>query len=1289
MPVQHSKIIGFSYDSCPIYGKYGYINSVDSNSQIVEITSSYRLKSTISPSRPPITIYPIGSFAEDYEFDHTGMLDKHNGRFMITPEYPKGIYAYVATSEFPYFIGDTYKHINDTYNNEKKDNNVKIPYDSVRVIQDTTNNQLLKSSDKLGDNIIEISELSKGSLNNVKVEVSGYDYSIGDNIIFDTKNNSPIAEVSWLHGKSCNMDILGSDVFITTTSPHLLTSEDIIKVLPPETKSTNIIDLTISNNLAIRYNDDNIHKIIVPQNNNYDNFSIYLSEDPDGDIVYTDLYIKPYTNQFNINCKSILIYPNANRPKLLFLNLVNKTNTISLNCSLVLEKTSYLGLHTVTVVSEYIIKYKILNQLSGNTVDIKYITNSKTATGGIYYTHITYPGTNLPEIPKISHINTKTGYGAILIPESSNIGIIKSVDTINSGERYISDPTIKYNFNSDTVLKLKYNNTIDSLKILNGGANYLIAPLVETPNTNIELYITSGIVTSGSITNGGNYYENTPELIINNTLTGGNGAVVIGLLKKANIPNNLYIYYGTSIQNAAVKARIVHYDINASTIQVTCVVGAFSSISDDMYIWDEIGNKLGKISEIIKSEISSKCVNSKNITNTYNISSSTLTRTNVLHDNNKYQAYSYTIFSQHDLIDYKNIVNVNTHPTGLKLTAIRELTNIIQLYIRSQNKIKNSISFRVILNDLLKLPLHLNFDKLYIYIHSNLYNNYKNTQFAKKLFDFCYYDDNYVYTNYKTFNHYTINDKIWLTDTYYRYIRKIINPYKALTSGQTIIKFSINTNANNTNSLLTYAGILQHPGINYNAYNRIIELFSEILYTNDSLVLRTYNTDFIFTDTFEIVNDTANLFVDNNSYYPANINNSILVLNGIPIKPTELTIINNIITLSNLPNHTNTGFLIYNPNLVYLEITQINNQVYSVTNISTLEKEKIILVVNGIVQSNQLFSVINDKIVFSGNFNIETIFGWYVDTQIANIETTYEIVSTTNPTNLVDADITPIFKFGKLVNFIINNSGYNYPEFLELKIINTNGQNAYAVCQTEHSRITNIKIIYSGTGYSVGKVRISQLMYIETAQYPIILNQIGAQEALPAIIGNIIASPQFVEIGSLLTSVLLNWNVSRIPSTSITITDLINVDKTITNNSITLDYTNNPITTNKIYTMTVLDNTDVYTYSSTIEFLFKVYTCKSPFNVLNNTQIINLSANTANLQNTKNGTYTWNTLVNDYIYIAYPLSFGLSNFQFIDFVVTFDSYTITNFVNASGYVVEYIVYKSLNQLNGTVTIEIT
>jgi len=121
-PDGHSKILGYAFDGFPIYGPYLYSDAWDNDSEIAIASTSYRVKSEEEPGRP---IYgdsqqnpPAGSLMQDWEYSEgLGILDEHNGRFCITPEFQDGTYAYFLSCEldsenelqarFPYMIGLT------------------------------------------------------------------------------------------------------------------------------------------------------------------------------------------------------------------------------------------------------------------------------------------------------------------------------------------------------------------------------------------------------------------------------------------------------------------------------------------------------------------------------------------------------------------------------------------------------------------------------------------------------------------------------------------------------------------------------------------------------------------------------------------------------------------------------------------------------------------------------------------------------------------------------------------------------------------------------------------------------------------------------------------------------------------------------------------------------------------------------------------------------------------------------------------------------------------------------
>jgi hypothetical protein len=127
---KHAPLIGFAFDGYPVYGPYGYSNPTDTNSAITRMKTGYALRSITDRTTLPYgvtltsaqygpsisTTYPLGTYCEDYEWQASvgGDLDKYNGRFCKTPEYPSGTYAYFVTIDaagnaaFPYIIGMEY-----------------------------------------------------------------------------------------------------------------------------------------------------------------------------------------------------------------------------------------------------------------------------------------------------------------------------------------------------------------------------------------------------------------------------------------------------------------------------------------------------------------------------------------------------------------------------------------------------------------------------------------------------------------------------------------------------------------------------------------------------------------------------------------------------------------------------------------------------------------------------------------------------------------------------------------------------------------------------------------------------------------------------------------------------------------------------------------------------------------------------------------------------------------------------------------------------------------------------
>jgi len=288
--VNHSPILGWAYDGHPIYGPYAFTNT-DGSGSIVEMTSGYELKPDLT-NRPPVGVYPAGFFVEDYVYTGNGYLDEHNGRFAITPDYPKGIYAYHATINlqndstgifegyrrpaFPYFVGTSFKSKPEVFNFLITSNQEEYEIEKHSWIRNTrdyhTNSvksgyDYIFNSNEIKEQTLEITEVSLGEINEIGITTGGSGYKVGDSVVFDntgTNGRNADAEVKIVGGKTIdtvslattsfsNVELIpnrSSNSFIgVMTQPHSLLNKDIVRITG---LSTNIAGLEGSYSVGVR-----------------------------------------------------------------------------------------------------------------------------------------------------------------------------------------------------------------------------------------------------------------------------------------------------------------------------------------------------------------------------------------------------------------------------------------------------------------------------------------------------------------------------------------------------------------------------------------------------------------------------------------------------------------------------------------------------------------------------------------------------------------------------------------------------------------------------------------------------------------------------------------------------------------------------------------------------------------------------------------------------------------------------------------------------------------------------
>lgn len=100
---QQMRLVGWAADGFPIYARFGYSVAGNPTSPEKVLTGSYQLKAAPDGGRPVTSLYPMGTFTQDYQYvAGSGDLDECNGRVGVTPEFPNGIYYYVITDSYPY-----------------------------------------------------------------------------------------------------------------------------------------------------------------------------------------------------------------------------------------------------------------------------------------------------------------------------------------------------------------------------------------------------------------------------------------------------------------------------------------------------------------------------------------------------------------------------------------------------------------------------------------------------------------------------------------------------------------------------------------------------------------------------------------------------------------------------------------------------------------------------------------------------------------------------------------------------------------------------------------------------------------------------------------------------------------------------------------------------------------------------------------------------------------------------------------------------------------------------------
>lgn len=188
--------------------------------------------------------------------------------------------------------------------------------------------------------------------------------------------------------------------------------------------------------------------------------------------------------------------------------------------------------------------------------------------------------------------------------------------------------------------------------------------------------------------------------------------------------------------------------------------------------------------------------------------------------------------------------------------------------------------------------------------------------------------------------------------------------------------------------------------------------------------------------------------------------------------------------------------------------------------------------------------------------------------------------------------------------------------------------------------------------------------------------QMAALLYVPINITSFGASPNLVEIGTSVGSVMLNWALNK-AATSISLTNYSGPALAPTDTTATV---NGPFSSDRSWQLTVTDGQTVKNATAQLQFRNKRYWGVSASPTLDNAGILALSSE---FSTSRVKDVTYDASGGRYVYYAYPTSFGNLNavtvggLAFSDFTTT-----VVSFTNSSGYVSQYNLIRINNIQTG-------
>lgn len=989
----HSAIVGISYDGIPIYGNRG-LNAQSTG--LKNLTSSYSLKSS-RIGGPSTVTFPLGTFVEDYEYiAGSGDLDEHNGRFCVTPEFPEGRYCYFLTSTFPYIIGNTYASSPDFYNNKRCRTNDMIPAAFVRVNEIETSkfsrNEFYPNEYRnYSKSYLYGKTLSKGGVDSVLIENSGFGYRFGDRLIVDNSGTSGsgfAGFVSRLTGKDIQFTNLNSGYLsVATEDDHNLQIGD--QIYFDYKKSDDTIDVflhgsnagplsnivrsaeNVSVNSDLEFRDKRFYTIELNKKRNYvlqipnASYSAYLDPTKINSII-----IPKVTGQ---NATEIHISPDS-LPGTFYLFINSYIYEINITNQLADSGRNY-SVSEIISDTEFLVEVDDEVQYFDRS-DLIYSTKSRTAVGGISEITISNKGYNYLVLPSITGIDSSNGYGASVQCHSTTIGSIKNLHYLNPGDGVTTNKNVNYQIDIPLSGKILDNYELYEIDVISGGTNYSDSARILVDGTvgsgSYEIVkSTSGSIQKINIINSQKNMSGLPVLSIQD-LT-GTGAVLSPRIRRIEIPVGLTLMKDPADTNS--KIDVISYDPNNSVI----VFNQNNTIINDgdlLYSLDT--NLYGRIEKINKPYVYAKVSSYVEILPTVEDSNNLSNAMKKLTDSNVYQDWAYILASSRNTNEWMESVLRSTHPSGHKVFG-RNRIERRKKFSKSESLLSPRISFNVNLSrelnvDLTEAPCPL--QSLEIPDSSNFeIGDYILGLYSYAIGKLVSKNDNVLTLEIITEQRFNVGDIL-------------------VNLGNTISIVDENTDRN----LVFLSGLMQEPEYTYefipidginDDINNIDTIIPEFPVGPSDIVYNIKTTSpYTLLDSFVLdANNDRYILTRNGSVFSANDPEEYIIsIGGAVQNPNDYTIIGNVFDMETTIDYDQTRvFAIHHQNLRKLSFSGPSSGTTFNVFPTPIDPCNLLIFNCSVLQSvaNSDYTLTGNTIQFADTVNLSDIFGWYFDEPVS------------------------------------------------------------------------------------------------------------------------------------------------------------------------------------------------------------------------------------------------------------------------------------------------------------------